>query len=223
MTKIKFFGTYPITSVHLRGLICRSTATKRIKNQVPGICGNQNSSFGDHQLQLVDPRPNLELFMAIGRSIGPEVRQVDPCRVHLVAMASVVADLAAAMPAGFDGQPQPVKHPRLALGVIEQRVMGRIKLSAPQVRSLHRQGNPVPESQIFGHNRGKLNRQLRCGIEEKRPARLYDAAALQNPTPTPLQVFFRIRLVVVAVFVVLTQVERWVGENSIDRLGFDPG
>ena len=202
----------------LGGLICRSSPSKGIENDITGSCRDQDGSFRDHRLQFVHARTDLEFRMTIGRCIGPEIRQIYALRIHFFSVTAVVPDLFPAMPAFFDGQPDLVEYTRCASCVIEKCVMGGIQLLSTWVSALHGQRDPVSEVQSFSHDRGKPYRKFGCRVEEECASRLQHSTAFENPDPAPSQVFVSVHRVNIAILVVLAEIEWWVGKDGIDHL-----
>ena len=209
-------GAYPVAVKLLCCLEGGTPSSKRIEDDVSRIGRDQDGAFGDHRLQFVHAWPDLEFRVAIGRSVRPEIRQIHPCRIHLVAVAAVVPDFTAAMPAGLDRQAHSVEYARPASGVVEKRIMCRIELFPPRPGAFHGQRNPMPEAQPFSHDRSEPDCKLRCSVEKECSPRLQDAAALEYPPAAPGEIFGLCRRVVVAVLVVLADVERRIGKDGID-------
>ena len=62
----------------------------------------------------------------------------------------------------------------------------------------------------------ELDRKLRCGIDEDGASRSQHPAAFCDPAFTPAQVVELRHLIVVPVFVILAQIERWIGKDTIN-------
>ena len=137
-------------------------------------------------------------------------------------MAAVVLDLAPTMPARLDRRTDAPESLRLPLCVVQQAVMARMEPSWNGKAGGNLDSYPVPESHAkLREVNTEEDVPLREVIEEERATRLESADALGNPGFAPNQVFI-IRLKVVAVFAVfLPEVERRVGEDSINDSVFD--
>ncbi len=158
------------------------------------------------------------------RRVVPKVRQIQTERVQELAVPAVVLHVPAAMAALRDWEAHPIKVRRVALSKIQQRIVRWIKLSAAREGSLHGNRDPMPECHFASF---EVSSEMECPsghvIDKDRTPRLQNPNALVNPPETPVQVLARIEMVfILAVPVVLRQVEWRIGENHIDSLGSDP-
>ena len=94
-----------------------------------------------------------------------------------------------------------------------------IEFFAAWIGALHCKSDPVSEVQLFFQDRGELYRKFGCSIDIESSSRLQYPATLVNPDSAPGQIRIAIHLVVVAILVVLPDIEGRVGKNSIDDLG----
>ena len=209
----------PVSVKLLRRLICRPSSSKGIENDVTRLCRDENGSFRNHQLQFIDARADLEFCMAIRRCIGPEISQIHSLSIHLASMTTVISDFLSTMPAFFYWQPNLVENTRCAPSVIEERIVCWIQLLSARIGALHCKSDPMSEVQFFFHDLGKLYRKFGCSIDKEGSAWLQHTAAFVNPGPAPSQIRIAIHFVVVAILVVLPNIERRVRKNSIDDLG----
>ena len=220
MCGIVKFGTYPVAVKFLRSLIRRASASKRIEDDITRLRRDKDGSFRDYQFQFIDTWPDLELRMPIWRCIGPEVRQIYSLRIHLVPMTTVISDLLATMSAFFYRKSNFVEYTRGASGEIEKRIVSRIQLLSAWIRAFHGQCYPVPEFQLFSHDRGKMDCKFRCSVEEKCTSGFQYTAAFKNPYSAPTQIFISCDGIVVAILVVFSQVEWWIGKHGVDHFRF---
>ena len=218
MRRVVELRAYPVAVQSFRCLVGGASASERIEDDVSRTGRNQDGPFGYHRLQFVHARPDLEFRVAVGRGVRPEIRQIHPRGVHLVSMASIVPDFTAAVPAGLDRQAELVEYARRAAGMVEKGIVRRIELLPAWPGAFHGQRNPVPEVEPLSHDRSELHCKLRRGVEKERSARFQDTAALEDPPAAPGQVFGPCSCVVVAVLVVLADVERRIGEDGVDDL-----
>ena len=212
-------GPYPVPVKLLRRLICRSSSSKGIKNDVARLCRDKNGSFRNHQLQFIDTWADFEFCVTIWRCIGPEIRQIHSLSIHLVSMTAVISDFLSAMPAFLYWQPNFVENTGRAPGVVKERIVCRIQLFSTWIGALHCKSDPMSEVQFFFQDRGKLYRKFGCSIDKERSSRFQHSATFVNPDPAPGQVRIAIHHIVVAILVVLPDIERRIGKNGIDDLG----
>ena len=97
-------GTDPITMKRRRGFVARAAAAEGIHHQLVRVRGDLEATGSDHRLQLIDMPPCLELRMTRGRGVLPEIRQVQTFGIEVLAMAAIILDVAAAMPADGIGR-----------------------------------------------------------------------------------------------------------------------
>lgn len=64
--------------------------------------------------------------MSVWGCVGPEIRQIDALRVHLVAVPAIVPDLLTTMSARLNRETDFVKHTRHTAGIVKKSVVGRI-------------------------------------------------------------------------------------------------
>ena len=210
---------YPVSVKLLRRLICRPSTSKGIKNDVTRLCRDTNGSFRNHQLQFIDTWADFEFCVTIWRCIGPEISQIHSLSIHLVSMTAVISDFLSTMPAFFYWQPNFVENTGHASGVIEERIVCWIQFFSAWIGALHCESDPMSEVQFFFHDRGKLYRKFGCSIDKESSSRFQHSATFVNPDPAPVQIRIAIHHVVVAILVVLPDIERRIGKNSIDDLG----
>lgn len=218
--RIVKLGPYPIPVMLLCRLVSRSATAKWIENQVSRICGDKNSPFWNDQFQLVDAGAHFEPSVTVRGRVRPEIGKIHAFGIHLVAMASVITDLLAAMATSLDGKSELVKHARRAARVVKERVVGWVELLASRIRSLHRYRDPMPEIKALTQNRGKLDGQFWRGVEKESPAGLDDATTLLNPLSAPLQILTLGNAIIVAVLVILADIEGGVSENGVNHARF---
>ena len=209
----------PVSVKLLCRLICRPSPSKGIKNDVTRLCRDKNGSLRNHQLQFIDARADLEFCVAIWRCIGPEIGQIHSLSIHLVSVTTVISDLLSTMPAFFYWQPNLVENTGRAPSVIEERIVCRIQLLSARIGALHCKSDPMSEVQFLFHDRGKLYRKFGCSINKESSSRFQHTAAFVNPGPAPGQIRIAIHFVVVAILVVLPNIEWRIGKNGIDDLG----
>ena len=200
-------------------LICRPSSSKGIKNDVTRFCRDKNGSFRNHQLQFIDARADLEFCVAIWRCIGPEIGQIHSLSIHLVSVTAVISNFLSTMPAFFYWQPNPVENTGRAPSVIEERIVCWIQLLSAWIGALHCKSDPMSEVQFLFHDRGKLYRKFGCSIDKESSSWFQHTTAFVNPGPAPSQIRIAIHFVVVAILVVLPDIERRIGKNGIDDLG----
>ena len=158
--------------------------------------------------------------MPIRRCIGPEVRQIYSLRIHLVSVTTVIPDFLSTMPAFFYGKSDLVEHTRGASCEIEKCIVSRIQLLSSWIRTFHRQCYPMSELQFFSHNWGKANCKFRGSIEKKGTSGFQYTATFKNPYSAPAQIFISCHVVVIAILVVLSQVEWRIRKHSVDHFRF---
>lgn len=197
-------------------LVSGPTSPEWIKNKVTWICGYQNCPLRDYQLQFINPGADFEFFVSVGGCVCPEIGQIHSGRVHFISMPAIVLDFLSAVAAGLDWQPDFVKHLGHPPGIIQQGIMGRVQLFAPRIGPFHGKRDPVTKVKSFFQNRGKLNGQLWGRIQKKRSARLQYTAAFMNPFPAPVKINRLRYFVVIAVFVILSNVEWRVCKDGVD-------
>ena len=200
-------------------LICGASTSEGVEHDISWFRRNEDGPLRNHHLQFIHSGPDLEFLVTVRRRINPEVRQVHPLGIHLVAVAAVVSNFLATVSTGFDRQTKLVEHTRGSLRVVQEGIMCRIKLLPARIGALHCQGDPVSEAQPLCHDRSKLDSKFGCCIKEKCPAQLQNAATFQYPFPTPGQVFRSRYRVIVPVPVVLPKIERWICKNGVDNPG----
>jgi len=208
-------GAEPIPVMLLRRLISRSTSAKWIKHQISRFGGDQNRTFRNNQFKFIDSRTNLKLPVAIGGSVSPNIRKIDSFGVHLVAMASIVANLFATMSASLYWKPEFIENTRSAACVVKKRIVRRIEFVTSRKRPLHCDGNPMAEVQALPHDWSKLHRQRWGSVKEECPSWLNNSRTLLDPLATPLQVFTLSYAVIVSVLVVLADVEGRICKNGV--------
>lgn len=157
--------------------------------------------------------------MTVWRGVGPEVREIYAFRIDLVAIAAVVAKFLATMPTGLNRYMNLVEHSRNTACIVKKCVMCGIEFFPPRISSLHGERDPVSKIKVFFQRGGVLERELRRGVQKKGATGLQHTAALENPRTTPLQIVGLRSFVVVAVPVVLSEVEWGVGKNGVDDAG----
>src|ERR1700741_5169782 len=75
----------PVAVMLLGGLVRGAAAAEGIEDQVTRLGGNEDRALGDHELQLVHTRADLELLVPVGRGVVPEVGEVQAFGVELIA------------------------------------------------------------------------------------------------------------------------------------------
>lgn len=219
------FGANPVTVEHLRRLERRSPACKRVQDEVAFVGRDFDAAARYHRLQFVNMPARFEFPMTGGGSVVPEVAEVEPERVKVLAMSPVVLDVLAAVPALRDRQSHAVESRRGPFRKVKQRVMGGVKLPSPWEGPFHRYGDPMAE---FHPAPFQMNCQvtgpLRQVIDENAAARPHYPDAFVDPAVAPVEVFVLVEAVKVGpVPIVLAQVERRVGKNGVDAVVFEGG
>lgn len=212
----------PIPVMLLCCLVSGTSSSEWIENQITRFRGNQNRSLGNNQFQFVDAWANLELSLPIRRCIGPNIRKIHSFWVHLVAMPTIVTNLLTAVAASLYRKSELVEYSRRAASLVKKCVVGGIKLLTTWKRALHGDSDPVPKIHILSHDWCKLNRELWSRVEKKCTARLDDSATLLNPFSAPLQILALGNSVIVAVLVILADVEGRIGKNGIHHARLHP-
>jgi hypothetical protein len=137
-------------------------------------------------------------------------------------MPAIVTDLLAAVSASLNRKSELIEHTRRTASVVKKSVVGWVKLVTSGKSSLHGDSNPVPKIQTFSHDRRKLHCQFWCRIEEKGTARLDDSATLLNPVTAPPQILTLGNSVIVAVLVILSDIEGRISENGVNYARLQP-
>src|SRR5215210_7574129 len=134
-------------------------------------------------------------------------------------MAAVVLYIPATVPANWNRNPRTVEGFRLTLRVVEHAVMRRVKPAGYGKRILYVYRHPMPKHHAgFVEIVSKLYIPPREIPEKESTTRLEHPFALGHPPLAPLEVLVIPQRVVDPVTVVLTEIERWVGEDQIDGL-----
>jgi hypothetical protein len=111
--------------------------------------------------------------------IVPKVGKVQTGWIEILAMPSVVFDVFSAMATLRNWKAKPIESLRNAFREIEQSIMRRIELVSPWKRSLHGQGNPMPEGHLpFFQMSSQMVSPLRKDINENCSSWLYQADEL---------------------------------------------
>lgn len=205
----------PIPVMLLCRLISGASSSEWIKDQIARFRRDKNRSLGNNQFQLVDPGANLKLAVPIRRCIRPNIRKIHSFWVHLVPMPAIVTNLLAAVSASLDWKSEFVEHSRRAASVVKKCVVGGIKLLTTRESALHGDSDPVPKIQTLSHYRRKLNREFWSRVEKECTARLDDTATLLNPFSAPLEILALGNSVIVAILVILADIEGRIGKNGI--------
>src|SRR5262249_20730670 len=118
----------PAAARPLADVKSRAASPERIEDEIPHIGGELHDPVKDFRRELVGlSLLALELPVPHGRDVVPDIHQVDSLGVHRATMPTVVLDLAAAMATGLDRSSDVAEPRRLALGVIQQAVVGRVE------------------------------------------------------------------------------------------------
>ncbi|MGC2447292.1 MAG: hypothetical protein WA477_06590 [Candidatus Sulfotelmatobacter sp.] len=212
--------TDPIALQSLCGLEGRATSSEWVKYDVPLICRHLNAPAGNYGFEFINVPASFELSVSRWRSIFPKICEVQPEWIEKFAVTAVVLYVLTAVAALWNRQSNSVEGRGDALRKIEQSVVGRIELPASWEGSLHRDRNPVPKVHASRFQmRGQMECPLGQVIDKNRPARFQHPNALINPTEAPFQVVDAFQVVLIfAVTIVLPQIERRIGEDSINPL-----
>jgi len=139
-------------------------------------------------------------------------------------MPTVILDLASAMAASFDWSANAAEGLGLSLGVIDQAIVSWIKSAGDGQEAFDADGNPMAELHTLGTEMvAEGDVPFRQVIKKEGPAGLQDTNALIYPTLAPGEVFGLFALVVDLGTILLAEVKRRVGKNSINALGGNLG
>src|SRR5216684_2274902 len=127
----------------------RSTASKRIQDNLVRVRRDLETSRGDHRLEFVDVPSRFEFGVTRRRRILPKVCEVQSLRVEILFMAAVVFDITATVATCGNGQSHMVKRLGLTFCEVKQRVMGGIQFSPARKSALHRERDPVSKHHSF--------------------------------------------------------------------------
>lgn len=109
-----------------------------------------------------------------------------------------------------------VEHAGSAACVIKKCIVRGVELFSSGIGALHGKCDPVAEAQSLSENSSILDGEFGRCIQEESAAGFQYAAALQDPLATPAQIVGLGAFVVVAVSVVLADVEWGIGEDGVD-------
>ena len=205
----------PPAPVQLRRYIGRPRPAERVEHHASRIASQVHDAI--HELQRQGVGVALLVFGVPYRgNVGPYIRQVDALGVHLVLVAAVIAQLAAAMAAAWSGYPVRMEDRRLvALDEVQERVVRRVEASGYGQRVFDVNRNPVTEGKAFAEVCTERQVPLRQAPEEQRSARLERPDHFVEPCLAPGDVIVAGDRVVDVRGVFLLEVEVRVGKRQI--------
>lgn len=155
-------------------------------------------------------------------NIRPYILECDAVGVHRVPVAAVILHFAATMPTGEDGRPNAIEGFGLALAVVKQAVMARVKAARYWQAGAYLNRYPVPEFESLLVEEGPQQHvPFWEVVEEEGATGFKDAHTFCEPFAAPIYIVL-VGQIVVGVFPVLfADVKRWVRENRVHHFVFE--
>ena len=129
--------TYPIPVQTLCCLKCRSTSAEWVQHNISRASRHLDTPRRNQRFQLVDMPTGLEFLVPCGSCVFPKIGQIQPPRVQIFPVTTVVLNVFPAMPARRNGKANLVKIAWSSFGEIKDCVMCWIELVTSRERPFH--------------------------------------------------------------------------------------